>query len=554
MGVPDEGAFGRPPSFDVGDAAPPGARVNEEEKLPTKPYPATFKGEAARPGSVYVAETWAGGVPSTRRFVRGNNTAPFSIGRAGEWIVEGHRTLDIHAFAHFDGDTLLVCSTNPAEPALLNGVPLPTRWTPVFAPAVIEVGGAEIRYFADATASEPLPEFDDDVKTTVAADPLVQSLRAGAALDGPDPLLHGDVTRIGEPYRPFEDEPTRVYEPESASPDTVIPSTTPGTPAFPGERPRFPPPAPPPRTHALPPEATDDATVAEMGPPVTMPAPQGLAFSDQATRLEIPMRPVTAPSPGVMPGAMHGGAPGAHGGAQGGAAAPPDLFSDAATRLEIPLRPIPPAGAPNVDAFAPTLSSTGPATPKPTFLALLTKRNATVIGSAIVGALFIVLAVGMLLRARRGADPVVLGGETAVTAPGGDPPASETGGPAGQVGSPGTQGAPAAPDSPGPSKPRVDVPSVTPMPTGAIEPPTLAQAIDAGLIPASEVPRTPVSGKGSKGEPEVAKTRAREAVDAVHQGDFAKAAAIYEELAAKDPDNAAYGEAARILKQQAGNR
>lgn len=67
--------------------------------------------------------------------------------------------------------------------------------------------------------------------------------------------------------------------------------------------------------------------------------------------------------------------------------------------------------------------------------------------------------------------------------------------------------------------------------------------------PPVPTPVTPPKDAGAIA-PVSAKTLERQAVDAVAAGDYPTAAAIYEELSRKDPNNRVYAEAARILRRR----
>lgn len=92
-----------------------------------------------------------------------------------------------------------------------------------------------------------------------------------------------------------------------------------------------------------------------------------------------------------------------------------------------------------------------------------------------------------------------------------------------------------------------------PVPTGTNDPNRTAPtahvlgAKDAGPTPPPPTAGTATNPPGPTTAP-AHKTLERQAVDAVAIGDNAKAAAIYEELLKKNPDNRVYAEAARILR------
>jgi hypothetical protein len=64
------------------------------------------------------------------------------------------------------GDKLVAASASAAQPALLNGVPLPTSWTMLAVPSRIRVGAAAIDFFFLRASGTVL--IDQDVETTVS--------------------------------------------------------------------------------------------------------------------------------------------------------------------------------------------------------------------------------------------------------------------------------------------------------------------------------------------------------------------------------------------------
>jgi hypothetical protein len=65
------------------------------------------------------------------------------------------------------GDKLVAASASAAQPALLNGAPLPTSWTMLAVPSRIRVGAAAIDFFFVLRTSGPVL-IDQDVETTVS--------------------------------------------------------------------------------------------------------------------------------------------------------------------------------------------------------------------------------------------------------------------------------------------------------------------------------------------------------------------------------------------------
>jgi hypothetical protein len=117
------------------------------------------------------------------RFVHGEAREPLTVGRAGQLRIDGPGVLEVHAFVHFDGIGLFVCSTDAAHPVRLDGRALPRSWTALEPGSRLQMGEVTLVVrFALAPAKRegdaaPRPQAsvspleDDDV--TRAAPPLV---------------------------------------------------------------------------------------------------------------------------------------------------------------------------------------------------------------------------------------------------------------------------------------------------------------------------------------------------------------------------------------------
>jgi hypothetical protein len=88
----------------------------------------------------YVLEApLSGAVPLA--FVEGVIEQPFSVGRKGDWRIDGQGVLDVHAFVFFDGQKVLACSSDTSSAAELDGKALPKTWTPLPVPCRLSFGG-----------------------------------------------------------------------------------------------------------------------------------------------------------------------------------------------------------------------------------------------------------------------------------------------------------------------------------------------------------------------------------------------------------------------------
>lgn len=117
------------------------------------------------------------------QFSFGSAVEAFSIGSAGNWQISGPEIRPIHAFLHFDGETIFALSTADEEPALLNGVQLPRTWTPLPIPAVMSLGGTSITFGVTSGEADtrlihmPLPARERS-RPPPPPPPLPQSSRA----------------------------------------------------------------------------------------------------------------------------------------------------------------------------------------------------------------------------------------------------------------------------------------------------------------------------------------------------------------------------------------
>jgi hypothetical protein len=92
----------------------------------------------------------------------GQVVQPMSIGRVGMWPVEAPGVLDIHAYVYFDGNALFIQSADAGNPAKGNGQAIGTTWQQIEIPCTIELGRARLVY-------RTLDEMEDsDEDKTVA--------------------------------------------------------------------------------------------------------------------------------------------------------------------------------------------------------------------------------------------------------------------------------------------------------------------------------------------------------------------------------------------------
>jgi len=115
-----------------------------------------------KPGTSYVIEIATGsGEPASIPLFRGQELSPISVGKKGMWRVESTRTLDVHAFLYFDGDSLFVQSADQTQPAVVDGKRIGKTWTELRVSCTIELGGVRLRYRAlagaNVNAAVPMP-------------------------------------------------------------------------------------------------------------------------------------------------------------------------------------------------------------------------------------------------------------------------------------------------------------------------------------------------------------------------------------------------------------
>ena len=227
-----------------------------------------------------------------RELVLGGGRArpPFALGRRGGWRIDAGHVAEAHVMLAFNGSNLYVCASR-GEKALLDGVPLDGQWRQASTPSELRFGSArmsigrragpeeetqlpnsEATRIADVSVPEPRSRREDEA---TCFDP--ERLRAALALSRQD----DDVTRIAELTRfVIPDGVEAPVPPKAASVRSV-------------EMPPFPRPAI--RTIRMPPFV----------PPVVSP-PATVHTSPVAVEVEAPEErassmPPTIPSDGLIP-------------------------------------------------------------------------------------------------------------------------------------------------------------------------------------------------------------------------------------------------------------
>ena len=484
----------------------------------------------ANPATTHVIEIEAGiGEPAFIPLSMGQELQPISVGKKGMWRIESPRVLDVHAFVYFDGTSLFVQSADDANAASVDGYRIGKAWTELSAPCKIEIGLARLKFRSLIV--------DDDSATQIAtAAPVTSPFRNGSqpgnsmpVAVAPPPLSFPKTER---PFRPGElahqtDESTRFAPLDTSS----------------GNHPRL-------SSGSHPPPLVNSGPMMVQGP-MAEPPVQPLQFP-QAMMGEGPQMAPQAPGsvpgqgqpqpptpPGSYPGQSYPGHPPyPNGGATGPYVLPNGMAPNGMPMNGMYTHPPGP-----LDVLQPGMPGQAPPPPK-----AYDKLRAALGGTSPItaGAGILIIIAGALFvfdddalppkRAQAKANasatatvpsPVV---GSVVMAP--DAGAVVTGGAI-------TGGQPPWP--PGVPCPPPNWPAGTPLPCTPISGSAIASAVDAGAPTARPDPPSR-NGKGST------PTLERQAVDFVASGDTAKAAAAYEELVRRDPNNRVYAEAARILR------
>lgn len=549
----------------------------------------------AKPATTHVLEIEAGiGEPAFIPLTLGQELQPISVGKKGMWRIESPRVLDVHAFVYFDGNSLFLQSADDQAAATVDGFRVGKAWTELHAPCKIEIGQARLRFRSllpnadgNATAAAPRPP--------VQAPPPAAS-RPAPAQSAPAPVpsrpAHDRPFRPGE-FISADDESTRIAPLEATS------ATRGGGPrpaaGRPAEGPSVPPGAP---------GASGAFAPAQTGMMPGMMPPQGMAGPGMAPGMAPPGMAPTSMPPGMMPqpgmappgypqpapsgpyppagpsGAyppagpsgpyLPAGASGAYPQAGASGAYPPAGYPPGAPYGAMPPGGVPTMAAPGANPSMPPGgfgSMTQPGQqPQPQGEGLLAKWKALpsktrmmimLVPFYMVAAYFLLfeeeepaprkpvaaLDAGVVDEGGVPAAGVVAAGGVVV----GDGGASAIAD-AGVVATPGTvppppgwpAGVPFPPPGWPPGMPYPWPPgSQTPVPAAGTAP-VVAAAADAGAT-APPVEAPPPTPKGQK-------SLERQAVDAYSQGEYEKAAQIYETLSAQNPNNRVYAEAARILR------
>lgn len=169
----------------------------------------------AEPNPTYVVRVTAGhGAPQTLPLVRGRKQAPLSIGKSGMWRVMSPGILDVHAFLYFDGEALFLQSASIESYAVANGKVVDASWTEIHAPCTFELGDARLEY-RDASATDEDSVTSDGTKK----DAILE--------DSTDALPQAPVRSTAPSVRPVEAPKPAIAPKGSRPPPLSSPSKAP---------------------------------------------------------------------------------------------------------------------------------------------------------------------------------------------------------------------------------------------------------------------------------------------------------------------------------------
>ena len=565
----------------------------------------------ANPTTTHVIEIETGiGEPAFIPLSMGHELQPISVGKKGMWRIESPRVLDVHAFVYFDGTSLFLQSADEQNAASVDGYRVGKAWTELHAPCNIEVGAARLRYrslIADDDNERTMMAQSPPVAMPPGG-PGGMRPGAGASIPvagAPPPPAPGNAARL-----PTGGQPQQGPQPQTRPPiaQGSAPGVQPGGSgpvAFPkADRPFKPGEFSAPAdldesTRIAPLDATGGGRVASGSHP--RPA-AGQPVGDEARMMRgntgaVPAAAGSAPygsmqAPGAMqPDMMHpdgyhearqGGMPpqgpggmqsggypqqgypaqqqgyGAHGGYSAGGSGAFNAMTGTGPQLPPGMQgqggpSMPPGG---YGSMTPQGGMQHPAPAQTPMQEFVAKLKANSIPKIIAGVLFIIG--GILYLAEDDEPQAPPKRRTTATLDGGPMEGGTAAGTA--AGGTGTGPALTAPpvmtQAPSPAWPAgvpcppPNWPPNTPLPctpNGIGSPPDRPAPPDKPEKGGRDA-GTKESKDAGAALPAGAKTLERQAVDYVAAGDTAKAAATYEELVRRDPNNKVYAEAARILR------
>jgi hypothetical protein len=462
----------------------------------------------------------------------GEAVQPMSVGRVGMWQVDAPGVLDVHAYMYFDGRALFLQSADAGNPAKGNGQAIATSWQQIEIPCTIEMGRARLVY---RTLDEIDQDGDEDKTIAQAVKipdaPSPQQFRPNTgAFSNRERAPDSDATRLQPMNYMREPDPTVVSPLETGTPAVGVPkarpaagmpawSTTGGPPSSPTVA-GAPPAPPPPQTGGY--QAFGSVQVAVRAPPAapnpmtqTLQAPMQSPLAQQPMygfppQMGNPAMQMQGGSSGPMPMQMQGQMP-------GNPMQNPMQGQMPGNPMQNPMQGQMPIGAQGPGAETGRIQS--PSELKGFDRAIAEWKAMPPLRKVIFGSFPGVLLLVYFMLFDDDAPQ-----QQARTKPQPSASASVT-----------SSATPAV--------------STVPTPIASLSS-TLATTIPVTSVNSALTPPPPPpsSAPTVKGQP----TPLRQAIDLAGQGQYAKAADIYDQLAQQHPEQPAYKEAARLLRLRLG--
>jgi hypothetical protein len=144
----------------------------------------------------------------------GQVVQPMSIGRVGMWPIEAPGVLDVHAYVYFDGNALFIQSADQANPAKGNGQAIGATWQQIEIPCTIELGRARLVY----RTLDEMEEGDEDKTVAQAIQLPVPPPPRGAP---PPPQFTANAGAFSNRKQGPDSDATRL-QPMGREPDPTV--------------------------------------------------------------------------------------------------------------------------------------------------------------------------------------------------------------------------------------------------------------------------------------------------------------------------------------------
>jgi hypothetical protein len=158
----------------------------------------------------YVIEIREGtGEPGFVELRPGVELSPLGVGAEGSWRVRGAGVLGVHIYLYFDGRALFAQSADRTNQAIINGRPVGNAWTTVFAPSTIALGS--VRLFFRSTLEDDDRESDRTIAQAPPSDAISDDAQDRTIAVG---MVAPVAVRTSAP-RPFQPGAFAVRQDES---------------------------------------------------------------------------------------------------------------------------------------------------------------------------------------------------------------------------------------------------------------------------------------------------------------------------------------------------